>query len=107
MGCDKNGPVPCHNNWNDMIFWLQEYNKKREAWEDTGVEIDDPGCQSGSVGKFNSLNYATCTEGKADWTATGSWPKVHKMLRDVGNLTFAHIKMEIWLEKERIMFTLK
>ncbi|EJK75750.1 hypothetical protein THAOC_02517, partial [Thalassiosira oceanica] len=87
--CDwKKGPVPCIDNWDDMSPWLQEWNKKTGQWKPTGVGIDDPGCQSGPLGKYNTLHYGTCVEGKQDWATSGGWPRVAAMLRDVGNYDF-------------------
>lgn len=84
----KGGPVPCIDGWDDMSPWLQEWNKKLGEWKPTGVEINDPGCQSGPLGKHNTLHYGTCVEGKPDWATSRSWPQVTAMLRDVGNYDF-------------------
>ena len=71
-----------------MSYWLEEFNKKTGEWEPTGVSVNDHGCQSGPLGKYNTLHYGSCKEGSADWGQSGSWPKVHSMLQDTGNFDF-------------------
>jgi len=61
------------------------------------VDLTDPGCQSGRAGEFNSMHFAACSnndkrKSKPElWAATGSWPKVHEMLRDVASYDFRPI----------------
>ena len=86
--CKKGEPIPCSNKWDDLSYWTEEFNSKTGNWEPTGVNKNDPGCKSGPLGKFNTLHYGTCQEGKPDWKQAGNWPKVHTMLRDVGNFDF-------------------
>ena len=40
------------DKWDDLSYWLEEFNEKTGAWEPTGVNINDHGCQSGPLGKY-------------------------------------------------------
>jgi len=89
--CNANEQLPCSNAAQEMSRWTGP--SESDPTRDNGVSKNDPGCQSGAAGEYNSVHWAACStdprKGRdEEWRRVGRWPPVHALLRDVPSFDF-------------------